>query len=433
MALDVMQRSNTSFEIPSPVPPGNWLAHQIRLLQDNSAHLLPQSAGSKRSWDKYNSTTHKDFCGPRDIDQWAPDFNSMQLPKLTIKGNRKPKKKEKQFHRTSQPFEKKRQTLAEILFGNKQNQMFTNWRVPQRFYRPHSVKDKYEPPVPRNDANVGVVTEEHERFFRPSSEASQVPSRAPSVVSARSPPPRLSRQMSLPELKMRTNQPRPLGMSRQYTRINKAAGTPVPVAKPEASKPQCEEDAKLGKEDFKTSLQPHVVDKADELLKLAPKADRKVIEKILKMADRKQQMENSLKKTMMPDAREEVEKWLTSANEDERQVALKFFNSLAGTKLMGITAAEQKKRLQQVIDTLEGASEKKGGAPRARNNADRSKAGKLQHLRLLSPQTRKERWMHTTWHHLPEYNDKGAGNWSSHYIRPQAPIPRHFVIHPDWG
>ncbi|XP_033732535.1 uncharacterized protein LOC117321988 isoform X2 [Pecten maximus] len=425
MALDVMQRSNTSFEIPSPVPPGNWLAHQIRLLQDNSAHLLPQSAGSKRSWDKYNSTTHKDFCGPRDIDQWAPDFNSM--------GNRKPKKKEKQFHRTSQPFEKKRQTLAEILFGNKQNQMFTNWRVPQRFYRPHSVKDKYEPPVPRNDANVGVVTEEHERFFRPSSEASQVPSRAPSVVSARSPPPRLSRQMSLPELKMRTNQPRPLGMSRQYTRINKAAGTPVPVAKPEASKPQCEEDAKLGKEDFKTSLQPHVVDKADELLKLAPKADRKVIEKILKMADRKQQMENSLKKTMMPDAREEVEKWLTSANEDERQVALKFFNSLAGTKLMGITAAEQKKRLQQVIDTLEGASEKKGGAPRARNNADRSKAGKLQHLRLLSPQTRKERWMHTTWHHLPEYNDKGAGNWSSHYIRPQAPIPRHFVIHPDWG
>ncbi|XP_033732536.1 uncharacterized protein LOC117321988 isoform X3 [Pecten maximus] len=408
MALDVMQRSNTSFEIPSPVPPGNWLAHQIRLLQDNSAHLLPQSAGSKRSWDKYNSTTHKDFCGPRDIDQWAPDFNSM-------------------------PFEKKRQTLAEILFGNKQNQMFTNWRVPQRFYRPHSVKDKYEPPVPRNDANVGVVTEEHERFFRPSSEASQVPSRAPSVVSARSPPPRLSRQMSLPELKMRTNQPRPLGMSRQYTRINKAAGTPVPVAKPEASKPQCEEDAKLGKEDFKTSLQPHVVDKADELLKLAPKADRKVIEKILKMADRKQQMENSLKKTMMPDAREEVEKWLTSANEDERQVALKFFNSLAGTKLMGITAAEQKKRLQQVIDTLEGASEKKGGAPRARNNADRSKAGKLQHLRLLSPQTRKERWMHTTWHHLPEYNDKGAGNWSSHYIRPQAPIPRHFVIHPDWG
>ncbi|XP_069121244.1 uncharacterized protein [Argopecten irradians] len=410
MALDVMQRSNTAFEIPSPVPPGNWLAHQIRLLQDNSAHLLPQSAGSKRSWDKYNSTTHKDFCGPRDVDQWSPDFNSM-------------------------PFEKKRQTLQEILFGNKQNQMFTNWRVPQRFYRPHSVKDKYEPPVPRNDANVGVVTEEHERFFRPSSEASQVPSRAASVVSAKSPPPRLSRQMSLPELKMKANQPRPLGMSRQYTRINKAAGTPVPVANPEASRPQApsEEDVKLGKEDFKSSLQPHVVDKADELLKLAPKADRRVIERILKMADKKQQMENSLKKTMMPDAREEVEKWLSSANEEERQVALKFFNSLAGTKLMGTTAVEQKKRLQQVIDTLEGASDKRGPAPRAKNNTDRSKAGKLQHLRLLSPQTRKERWMHTTWHHLPEYNDKGAGNWSSHYIRPQAPIPRHFVIHPDWG
>lgn len=37
----------------------------------------------------------------------------------------------------------------------------------------------------------------------------------------------------------------------------------------------------------------------------------------------------------------------------ERHVALRFFNSLAGSKLMGISVAEQKKRLQQVIKTLE--------------------------------------------------------------------------------
>lgn len=317
-------------------------------------------------------------------------------------------------------------------------QMFTDWRVPQRFYRPHSVKDKYEPPVPREHANVGVS--ENIEKLKVTPEPSPAPSRAPSGVSTRSLPPRLSRQMSLPELKMRNNQPRPLGLSRQYTRISKAAGTPVPVVNTETTKPQSpkqsqpqvlsEDDVKIGKDDFKASLQPHVVEKADELLKLAPQADRKVIEKILRLAERKQKMEHSLKKTVMPDAREAVEKWLSSANEDERKVALKFFNSLAGTKLMGITAAEQKKRLQQVIDTLESSGDKR--RQRA-NQSDRAKAGKLQHLRLLSPQTRKERWMHTTWHHLPEYKDKGVGNWSSHYVRPQAPIPRHFVIHPDWG
>ena len=37
----------------------------------------------------------------------------------------------------------------------------------------------------------------------------------------------------------------------------------------------------------------------------------------------------------------------------ERQVALRFFSSLAGSKLMGISVAEQKKRLQQVLKTLE--------------------------------------------------------------------------------
>lgn len=78
MALDVMQLRNPEFRVPSPVPVGNWLAHQIRLIQDDSKHVFPASAGSKRSWDKYNSTTHKDFCGPRpDWSQWSPDFNSM--------------------------------------------------------------------------------------------------------------------------------------------------------------------------------------------------------------------------------------------------------------------------------------------------------------------------------------------------------------------
>lgn len=59
--------------------------------------------------------------------------------------------------------------------------------------------------------------------------------------------------------------------------------------------------------------------------------------------------------------------------------------------------------------------------------------GKFNYIRLLSPATRNNRWMHTTWHHLPEYKEPMVENWSSHYIRPHATVPRHFSIHPDWG
>jgi hypothetical protein len=59
--------------------------------------------------------------------------------------------------------------------------------------------------------------------------------------------------------------------------------------------------------------------------------------------------------------------------------------------------------------------------------------GKFNYIRLLSPATRSNRWMHTTWHHLPEYKEHRVENWSSHYIRPHAAVPRHFSIHPDWG
>ena len=37
----------------------------------------------------------------------------------------------------------------------------------------------------------------------------------------------------------------------------------------------------------------------------------------------------------------------------ERQVALGFFNSLAGSQLMGMTVDSQRKRLKEVLNTLE--------------------------------------------------------------------------------
>lgn len=64
----------TAMDIPDPIPPGNWMARQLRMLNDNSEGLLPPSAGSKRSWDKYNTTTHKDFLGPREFQLEEPNY-----------------------------------------------------------------------------------------------------------------------------------------------------------------------------------------------------------------------------------------------------------------------------------------------------------------------------------------------------------------------
>ena len=51
-------------------------------------------------------------------------------------------------------------------------------------------------------------------------------------------------------------------------------------------------------------------------MKNADLADKKVIERILKIASKKNALENSLKKTLLPDAKESVEQWLKDANEN---------------------------------------------------------------------------------------------------------------------
>ena len=53
--------------IPDPVPVGNHLAHFIRSIHWNSKGMLPSTAGSQRSYDKYNTVTHLSFQGPENF------------------------------------------------------------------------------------------------------------------------------------------------------------------------------------------------------------------------------------------------------------------------------------------------------------------------------------------------------------------------------
>lgn len=50
-------------------------------------------------------------------------------------------------------------------------------------------------------------------------------------------------------------------------------------------------------------------------MKLAPNADRKVIEKVLRMAEKRQKIEGTLNKSLQPDAKDVVDKWLLGAND----------------------------------------------------------------------------------------------------------------------
>ncbi|XP_061163877.1 uncharacterized protein LOC133173017 isoform X1 [Saccostrea echinata] len=431
----------TTMEIPDPIPAGNWMARQLRMLNDNSEGLLPPSAGSKRSWDKYNTVTHKDYLGPSEFTLEEPNYEV-------------------------EPFQKKRETVADIMLAPNNRQTFNNWQMPSRFTSMDDKVEHYDPPLhlkSEEPAAGGLETVEEEVQALNISPTPKAPSPIKRTLTSLQGPQKINRQNSLPELRLRSCSPRkdPGGVKSPTKLGDVTRSSPMVRSKtdihhrvPMVARSMtniggttAQEDFTL-REEFRHSLQPHVLDKAEQWMKLAPNADRKVIEKVLRMADKRQKLGGTLNKSLQPDAKEVVDKWLFGASEAERQVALRFFNSLAGEKLMGKGINEQKKRLEQVINALENEDgtiplflRGKGNGPYAdtskfniKGRTPGQKQSRFNHLRLLSPGTRRERWMHTTWHHLPEYrNDDPVENWSSHYIRPHAVIPRHFVIHPDWG
>eukprot|EP00105_Crassostrea_gigas_P007980 XP_011422405.1 PREDICTED: uncharacterized protein LOC105324877 isoform X2 [Crassostrea gigas] len=419
----------TAMDIPDPIPPGNWMARQLRMLNDNSEGLLPPSAGSKRSWDKYNTTTHKDFLGPREFQLEEPNYEV-------------------------EPFQKKRETVADIMLAPNNRQTFNNWQMPSRFSSTDDKIEHYDPPLHLKSEQTGrgLETVEEEMQALNISPTPKAPSPIKRSLTSLQGPQKVNRENSLPELRLRSCSPRKDPGMRSPTKLGDLTRSSPALLRSKTDMHHrvpnvnrsltnlggatAQEDIAL-RQEFRHSLQPQVLDKAEQWMKLAPNADRKVIEKVLRMAEKRQKIEGTLNKSLQPDAKDVVDKWLLGANDTERQVALRFFNSLAGEKLMGKNISEQKKRLEQVINALECG---KGNGPYADTSKltvrgkTAQKNSRFNHLRLLSPGTRKERWMHTTWHHLPEYrNDDVVENWSSHYIRPHAVIPRHFVIHPDWG
>ncbi|KAL5012462.1 hypothetical protein ScPMuIL_011013 [Solemya velum] len=451
------------FKIPDKVPPGNWLARQIRLLNEDSGIVFPKSAGSQRPYDKYGTVYKIDYRVPTDFD---PSENEPEL----------------------QPKPKIKQTVADALLTPRLNQMFVNWKVPDKYVptdepqkelegqtgefndalvqqtEKWAIEDSQEPKkgsapprapaksytpggLRRQKTYAGKVSppcsEKHRASMSGSANKQVVADKTRQSTSGsanRQEAPMLIRQMSLPVISSRSQQGSAQNVAHRTfpTVANEPRSmTQYPIQTGSAGNQSESGDVageELSREELEHSLQPHAIAKAEEWFKKASKSDRKIVEQLLRMTDKKGKKDN-LNKSLLPDCKQTVAKWLDTANEKERQVALKFFNSLTGSRLMGMTAAEQRMRLQQVIDTLENGFGKEEMSQQAlQRQSDRELLKRNKHLRLLTPNTRRNRWMYTTWHHLPSHKNKAnAENFRSHFFRPLEPIPRHFVIHPDWG
>ncbi|XP_071947268.1 uncharacterized protein [Antedon mediterranea] len=181
---------------------------------------------------------------------------------------------------------------------------------------------------------------------------------------------------------------------------------------------------------MKRTLQPRAFPAASE-------KDRTVLGKMMKDVD-SQHMDKTLSKALQPDAKKTVEKWLESANEKDRAVAIEFFSSLAGSKLMGVRDGKPADcnicdgtRLKQVLDALYNGQKAAIKVPRDTKLGHFTR--RQPRLRLLSPRTRANKEEHKTWHHLPVFTNKApVSNTIGMFTRPHRAIPRHFTIHPEW-
>ncbi|XP_071821255.1 uncharacterized protein [Apostichopus japonicus] len=209
--------------------------------------------------------------------------------------------------------------------------------------------------------------------------------------------------------------------------------------------PSSSSGVQLTQQTIARSLNPKAVPAAENWLRSVGKSEKKVIQNALHAAD-KSYVDTTLKRTLQPDARKAVETWMEGANAKDREVAIQFFGSLAGSKLMGMKEGLNHHlhkdhkgevlckmcdgdKLQQVLTAL------RKGKPVASVTLNKSKQtpDKLRHLRLLTPCTRNRKEEFQTWHHLPSFKHPGpVSNTIALFTRPHRPIQRHFTIHPEW-
>ncbi|XP_048587728.1 uncharacterized protein LOC5507253 isoform X2 [Nematostella vectensis] len=176
---------------------------------------------------------------------------------------------------------------------------------------------------------------------------------------------------------------------------------------------------------------------------------KRVITKILNEKNKEPQG-GLVQHTISPKSMEAVDKWLVTATDKEREIALKFFSTLAGTKSLYLQAPQTKYHTHtegdckycdgdRIEETLENLARRDQMVSRgkqlynSKRGPDLAKHSQYQQALRKRLPTRL-RQQHQTWHHLPIYHyTNGVPNKSSMFTQPHKPLGRHFSIHPEWG
>ncbi|XP_025114062.1 uncharacterized protein LOC112576055 [Pomacea canaliculata] len=363
------------------VPKGNFIARGLRLMNDNSKELFPATPASSKD-KKYMS-------------MYTQDYHSLPVNVILEDLRRKGR-------------QLKRETIRDVLFGQSPTAMYARWNIPK-----HIMQN----PGGEKSAHLSDRTLDVKETKQDTSHLARQSTCIP-VVNTK------------PEVWL-NDFPHvirgcPSGSQGRTCSIQSA------VSLPHSSLPDLQS--------LQQKLKPEVLSGAEEWWKLAPEVDLRLLQNVLRLQERQPVQNYRLMSTFVPNARQIVEQWLEGATNQECQAALRFFTSLAGSGLIEVSnGGEQTARLKQVITALDSSSAARRAKATSSSKYDNDEDGRrqtskrLSFLHLLDENTRRQRWMYTTWHHLPNYGISHlASNPASVYVSPRILQHRHYAIHPDW-
>ncbi|KAI0241762.1 hypothetical protein LSAT2_019490 [Lamellibrachia satsuma] len=377
---------------------GNFLALNMRLVFDDTRSLFPNSVYSQKmkKINRWRSLYASDFM-PQ---MTKPEFQMTQIirpiDKLVLEEvppNRELVYGESNFILGSlqhclRVFPRVTTNMDDFnVFDDARFNIFNTWRVPERVTESNASQKR----VPKIGSRASDRLSQH-------SSSSAVPAQKPRAFT-RSP----VRASASPRLQSQGNN-RLLSPEKVMPRLSKSKRVQQML------------------EDYHGQSTTRLTSLVQQL-KHAPDSERRLVEKALRLVNRGAAEQQTAKA------------WMENATDTDRQVALSVVKALSENK----TEVEEKDAVQHLIEVLKSEAQERAQA-RSSDAGGRKAASdpeaydpRMRYIRLLTPATRKNKWMHQTWHHLPTPREHKFENRSSMYTQPHKPIPHHFVIHPDWG
>ncbi|CAD5121260.1 DgyrCDS9791 [Dimorphilus gyrociliatus] len=373
--------------------PGNFLASQLKAIYNDSSSLFCQSVYSnpKHKKTRWASLYHTDFIPL--MEQKPTSVRSDNLFRRASRGLQRS---------NSLIVKKKDKSPGEITDRAMSAKIFSSWKVPDRLTennyerKENELEEKVEPKVQNKIPSPTSIGVGAGRVNSSKSGSVSLPGLPFSKISKPNSPKKIQSKDDQPEIKTRSlspKQPKSLRVKQLLQSFPNG---------PNGKREECIQAVR-----------------SDSTFVSAN--DRKLIERALSPTRRK------------ADPCQTVQDWLKRATDKDKVAAIDFFKSLVNSKLQDSSADnEETVKLLKILETLD--KNRPAGTYTLPNGSQYKDPG-FRYIRQLTPATRTNRWMYTTWHHLPPENEAAppVNNTSSHYAKTQTLPQRHYVVHPDLG